>query len=854
MNRLTRIMFLTLATGLITLALTPEAAGTGIEVTANRDSIYLGESLVLTVRITGDSADAQPDLGHIRDCEIASLGSRNDSHYSLSIVNGKVSRTGFSGRTHMFSITPRRTGSVTLGPVFFKSGSRTLSAEGPHVKVTGIEEQDDVIVRVTSSRDTVLVDESFEVAMEVLIKCLPAPDDARERMLPGDPPHLAVPYLAPSAIDGLEHADTRTILQGMLARNPGQPGFTINGYSLRSDPFDFESMFNFNEINRERPAVFILPSEPASVNGQAYRRYMVSTRYTAGEEQTHTFGPVIFKGPVIDSIDQNGRVASHNVFAVGPSATVRVTPPPDEGRPDSFIGAIGTNMLVDASLDTQNCRVGDPLSLTLRVSGSVNLRNIYPPDLLLQTDLSKDFKIYDDTLSLKRNDDSVTFTCTVRPVRAGSLEFPPVSLSFFDVSDRTYRTRKTAPVPIQAAQTGGIDTDMILGAVTNTAAPSSADADTFKHIDPFLCSASASQPVTLKLSRLETILAALAPMLFICSLALKPALRLKQKARAAARGKSAVNSALKALRAAPGRPPLEAAAAIAAAVRTYAGYRFGVAQAALTPPEIVRLAEKAGLPRRSTELLSAILQRNCNAAFSSTGTGEPERQADAANAASIIRELEDCMKAQHPRGKAALLLTFLMLACAAADAGELESEADFLWHKAWSRTLSSKSKEEFNSLAGDYNDLLAAGVRNRYVLHNLGTALLLAGRHAEAKEALERSERYGGYHAATYHNMIQASEESGKARYISWPRAVFFWHYIMPFRLRAAAAVAAWTALFLIMTIERMSTWRASRWLIALVAAILMMTASSAITTAMQEHQAVIKDTYLLQEKGGFRP
>ncbi|MFN2164823.1 MAG: N-acyl-D-amino-acid deacylase family protein, partial [Anaerolineae bacterium] len=77
--------------------------------------------------------------------------------YDCTIVNGRVQRTGFTGRIFTYDVRPSAAGEFRAGPVTLALPDRTLSAPGPVLKVLELEAQDEVRIRIASSRESVLV-------------------------------------------------------------------------------------------------------------------------------------------------------------------------------------------------------------------------------------------------------------------------------------------------------------------------------------------------------------------------------------------------------------------------------------------------------------------------------------------------------------------------------------------------------------------------------------------------------------------------------------------------------------------------------------------------------------------------
>ena len=119
--------------------------------------------------------------------------------------------------------------------------------------------------------------------------------------------------------------------------------------------------------------------------------------------------------------------------------------------------------------------VGDPLTLTLKLSGPFTRQNVYPPVLGEQPALTRDFRIYDDTVRREKSEDSLSYLYTVRPTRAGTREFPPIEVSFYDVNARAYRTVRTRPVPVRARESAQVMDTIVLSTATGRVNEAAAD-------------------------------------------------------------------------------------------------------------------------------------------------------------------------------------------------------------------------------------------------------------------------------------------------------------------------------------------------------------------------------------------
>ena len=302
---------------LLTVRSVSAAADINLDVSANRSSMYLGESLILTVKVSGMGSPPQPDVSSITNATVRFLGSQSDSRYSIAIVNGRVTRESFSGRVFSYEIRPSSAGRFVAGPVRLSLDGRTLTQPGPVIEVAGVEQQEWAILTISASRDAVLVDEPFEITLSLLLKRLRAPYAEIDPLDPGDPPALNAAFLNGSPIDGLNVPDVDSLVR---PRQVGgrSPGYTINDRAAPPDMFDMDSLFG-----RKR-AKHLLEKRVVERGGQSYFEHTIKLSYVPKQEGSYTFGPAEFKGKMIVGADPQGRGIGKTIFAVGPACTVRV--------------------------------------------------------------------------------------------------------------------------------------------------------------------------------------------------------------------------------------------------------------------------------------------------------------------------------------------------------------------------------------------------------------------------------------------------------------------------------------------------------------------------------------------------
>lgn len=439
----------------------PAFAEVTLQVSSSRPNIYLGESFNLTLEVNGaDHGIAAPDLSAMAPADIQFLGQHSNSRSSISIINGRMTRESFEGRVFAYQIKPQVEGVFKAGPIRVVSSGKAYTHPGVTVQVAGIVKQETVIAAVTASSTSLLVEEPFTITLAVAVAELPDPyADSNEPLHPNFMPQLTADFLdIRQNTQGLKGPDLNKVLNGLIDQSGRQPGFAINDYKTRDMSSGFGSLFGGGDPFQPRPIRFRLTPKATTRNNKKYREYTLTLDYTPTKEGEFTFGPLSFKGSVIVDVTADRQAITKDIYTIGPAVTVRVVPPPDEGRPEWFTGSVGKDMKATAAFDATVCKVGDPLTLTLELTGPISISNLRTPLLNLQPELTRDFRIYDDNVSADTLPDGKRFRYRVRPMREGTLEFPPIKLAYYDTVMRAYKTIATEPVPLQARATTQIAT------------------------------------------------------------------------------------------------------------------------------------------------------------------------------------------------------------------------------------------------------------------------------------------------------------------------------------------------------------------------------------------------------------
>jgi hypothetical protein len=136
----------------------------------------------------------------------------------------------------------------------------------------------------------------------------------------------------------------------------------------------------------------------------------------------------------------------------GRPTLIEVLPLPSEGRPAGFSANNVGNYAISATVDRARVKQGEPFTLTIKISGTGNIRVIDPgawPEL-------DGLRRYDPKIETfpavgMQVGGERRYEFLIIPEKAGDLQIPPHSLSFFDPTTARYQTVTTKPIALAVA-------------------------------------------------------------------------------------------------------------------------------------------------------------------------------------------------------------------------------------------------------------------------------------------------------------------------------------------------------------------------------------------------------------------
>ena len=756
------------------------------EVSSER--IFIGDAVTLAVTLDGASANGvMPELAHTENCTVSGPQPRSQSSRNIMIINGKRTEEVIERTSWIYSVSPQKSGVLSIGEAQAKVNGRMLKASIPDITVVGPEPQSYVKVGLSASRNAVLLDEPFEVNLAITVRKLEG-EQSSANPLPDanhSPALLEIPFFADGSVKGSKlDVSLDAFLNGLMQGKNDAGTFQINNYTVNS------SAGMFALFGDRQAALFYLDRTDGDLDGKPAWIYRLKIPFRATEEGSCRFGAIRFKGNVY-SKTASGTLNTVSVFAVSEPLEVKVTPPPEDGRPKSFIGSLGTRLEALVALDAQSCSEGDPLALTLEIKGDLTLSNMREPKLFDNLDMAARFRQYGD-IRRDKTDAGMRYTYKVRPIVSGTIEVPSFELSFYNTVTRRYETIHTAPVPLRVDPAAQLDPNAILGVSTNTASASLSFRDDLVPSAITVTPRGISTPIRANRGRVVTV-ALVPPLIYAVVVLLTSVWRKRRSWGKAVKRRSATG------RSVHGIQHAKTPQAVMDAVGVFLHDKMDVSGSGFTPGDVREILLGHGVDAATASEITKLLQEVFDSGFSPDADPVKLVKARRGRLAELFSGLRVGL----------VMMAFLGTSLAAAGADR--NSAMFTWRQANASAASARTPSDFQKAAKVYRTLIDNGTVNGEVLYNYGTMLLFAGHPQVAVEAFRRAEAIDGASPELENNMrvayrnLRKSAASPSAKTwqsqdpdddLPWYRVPLFWHYGVPLQVRVNALGLLWCVLW----------------------------------------------------------
>ncbi|MFW5866511.1 MAG: BatD family protein [Armatimonadota bacterium] len=419
------------------LLVAPAAAQVDVQASLNRETVEVGETVELTVVVTGAvlGIDA-PRIPQIDSLPVTSTASSTN----IEFVGGDMQRT----TVFSYELRAGREGTYTIPPLSVPVGDDTYTTPALSLRVHS----------ATGTSPPPPSQPQFDI------------DDE-----PTDQPTEPV-----REIDAVTEVDDRTPWVGE------QVTLTLKflqAHTLRL----------MGNVEYEPPSTEGLVAEPLPDEAQRTQvidgvRYEVATRKTsliAPAPGEYTIGPatITFRR----SFMQGSETLETEPI------TLNVRPLPRAGRPADFSGAVGSIQL-ETSLSATEVQVGEAVPLRLEMTGTGDLRQIEPPEVSVEGDARVYQSGEDREIGPQPTADGyqiggrVAFDYLIMPRSPGELRIKPIVMHYFEPEVERY----------QSARTSAATVSVLPGEAGETTAPSAGEE--LRYISESGLAVRSSAPVT----------------------------------------------------------------------------------------------------------------------------------------------------------------------------------------------------------------------------------------------------------------------------------------------------------------------------------------------------------------------
>jgi hypothetical protein len=386
---------------------------------------FVGQTVVFQIQVEGHDSPEKPDLTALRqDFSIREGGGAVNNSQSITIVNGRVTRTVQRGYTFQYQLAPKREGSLRIPPIEVRADGRTATTSPVQLQVSPPAEIRDFRLLQSLSKTKAYVGEPVMLTttwyvgrnVDQFAFSMPLLEDPRFEVF--DPRRPPPP--------GAEMVDI-PVGDSRVAARKGQKA--LDGYKMVTVEFR-------KAIVAREPGKIAL--EPTVVSFRAIRAEARRPRSLFDD----FFGESFF----------GSRRGYENLAIPSNPVSLEILPLPEEGRPPEFSGLIGDFHFV-ATATPAEVSVGDPITLTIRVSGPEYLDYVRLPDLALQPELAASFKIPEEMAAGEIVGEAKVFSQTIRAKESRVDAIPSLGFSYFDPERGEYVMARTDPIPIEVSGT-----------------------------------------------------------------------------------------------------------------------------------------------------------------------------------------------------------------------------------------------------------------------------------------------------------------------------------------------------------------------------------------------------------------
>lgn len=568
---------------------------------------YVGLPVQLFVEIKNAGDHDPPELPDIAGVRVESAGPARRS-MRTTVINGRA--TKITSVTYVYTLTPTQPGTVVLPAFDVRVDGEVHRIKEARLSVLESVTNDLMSVDIVSDRQSVYVGESVTLTLRIYLK----------------------PY-----------ADPR--------------------FNFR---FEDEHMWSCVQLKQSEWGVFLEPLAERVNNGrlpasrsvqrtddegtrQEYYLYQVSTEVWPATPGPLKIDPVNVVVSYPEELGRSRDIFSRGQLTITRSRPLSVSPKmpdvvvkdvPSDNRPVLFRGAVG-RYNIDVAAKPTSVAVGDPITLTIAITGTGRLDQLAAPPLADVPALVESFKVPSEPLAGTVDNNVKVFTQTIRARTDEVDQIPAIPFVYFDPATEQFHTVTSDPIAIEVAASEQLSVSQIR---TPDGAAGTADTQLTQVQGGILANyADMDEVLTQHAFRPGTatlVVLAAGPVVFlVCFVVTSHQGRLRRDV-SFARRRRAMRCARQTLRQASRADREQACALVSSALRGYIADKTDRSAAAVTADTAAELLGDADVDQQCIEQFRLVLD-NCELTrFAGGVAGEMSADELIDQAGRILRQLE----------------------------------------------------------------------------------------------------------------------------------------------------------------------------------------------------------------------
>ncbi len=412
------------------------AAGSGVSVqtVVEKDSISVGESLLMQIRVAGGEiapGTDPPDTSGIADATVEYLGGQSNNSSSVTIINGKMTKVESYGYVYSYRLTPKKAGRLEIPAIPVPADAaktKILKTQPITVKVTEPEVTDDFQLELRFSKTSFYVGEPVSLTVVWYIG-----KDVESA-------NFNLPVLQDPAFIVAEPKSSQDPKKQYLQIQVGATNVVAEKGTAIRNGREYMTLSFRKVLFARQPGSIEIPE--ATVSCRALVGY---------SRQQRARGP--FDPFFNDDLFSAGRRGVYKVFVARSAPTaMTISALPEVDKPANFSGAVG-HFQVETSANPTEVSIGDPITLSVVISGADYLENVELPPLAKDPEFENNFKIPEEMAAGVIRGETKQFSQTLRAKNTDVKAIPTVKLPYFNPDSGRYEVARSQPIALHVKPT-----------------------------------------------------------------------------------------------------------------------------------------------------------------------------------------------------------------------------------------------------------------------------------------------------------------------------------------------------------------------------------------------------------------